>query len=157
MRVFVGKFVMRVLNAEVFLIPQIDKTIIASPPIRVNDALKVNSSPYNSLESSLGTIRNNFCIDFIVTFEQAENNGFSTCSTTSNSSNTSCSEVAFIDFNLTFYRRFRFTVSGNSFPESRHIAVNGITVDTRQFCNLRSRQIDRKKLHKLPNFCLRNS
>lgn len=104
MRVFVGKFVMRVLNAEVFLIPQIDKTIIASPPIRVNDALKVNSSPYNSLESSFGTIRNNFCIDFIVTFEQAENNSFSMRAASSDSSDTACAEVAFIDFNLTFYR-----------------------------------------------------
>lgn len=42
MRVFVGKFVMRLLDTKVLLAPQIDKSVIASPPIRVNDAFKVN-------------------------------------------------------------------------------------------------------------------
>ena len=121
------------------------------------DTFKVNPTPDNSLESGLGTIRNDFRIDFVVTLEQAENNGFSTSTTASDSSNTSCSEITFIDFDFTFYRRFRLTVTGNSFPKGRHITFNGITVDSRQLCDLGSCQIDGKKLHKLPNFSLRNS
>ncbi len=102
MRVFVGKFAVRMPYSKELLIPQIDKSVIPSPPIRVNDTFNANSSPDNSLESRPGAIRDDFRIDFTVAFEQAENNGLSSCATSSDSANTSCAEVTFIDFDFTF-------------------------------------------------------
>ena len=59
-------------------------------------------------------------------------------------SNTSCAEVTFIDSALTFYGRFCLTVTGNSFPESHYIEINGIMVDSRQFRDLGSCQTNGK-------------
>ena len=72
----IGKFIVRMLDAEVFLVSQIDEPVITSPTIGMNDAFKVYTSTYDALESGSGAIRNDFRLDVIIAFEQAENNGF---------------------------------------------------------------------------------
>ena len=79
---------MRMLDAEVFLVSQIDEPVITSPTIGMNDAFKVYTSTYDALEGGSGAIRNDLAI------------------------------------------------TGNSFPESRHIPVDGVSVNTGQFRNL---------------------
>ena len=133
---FIGKFVMGMLNTEVFLIAQIDKSVISAPTIRVNDAFQVYPATYNPLESSTGVVRNDFCIDFVIAFEQPKNNGFSSCATTTYTSNAASPKVAFINFNFSFDGRLCLAITGDSFPESGHISVDGISVNSRQFRNL---------------------
>lgn len=124
------------LDAEVFLVSQIDEPVITSPTIGMNDAFKVYTSTYDALESGSGAVRNDFRIDVIIAFEQAENNGFSACSTASDAPDPASAEVAFINFDFPFYGRLRLAITGNSFPESRHIPVDGVSVNTGQFRNL---------------------
>lgn len=45
------------LDAEVFLVSQIDEPVITSPTIGMNDAFKVYTSTYDALESGSGAIR----------------------------------------------------------------------------------------------------
>ena len=142
------------LDAEVFLVSQIDEPVITSPTIGMNDAFKVYTSTYDALESGSGAVRNDFRIDVIIAFEQAENNGFSACSTASDAPDPASAEVAFINLDFPFDGRLRLAITGNSFPESRHIPVDGVSVNTGQFRNLLRCQINGKKIHKMTNFCL---
>lgn len=132
----IGKFIVRMLDAEVFLVSQIDEPVITSPTIGMNDAFKVYTSTYDALESGSGAIRNDLRIDVIIAFEQAENNGFSACSTASDAPDPASAEVAFINLDFPFDGRLRLAITGNSFPESRHIPVDGVSVNTGQFRNL---------------------
>ncbi len=93
---------MRMLDAEVFLVSQIDEPVITSPTIGMNDAFKVYTSTYDALESGSGAIRNDLRIDVIIAFEQAENNGFSACSTASDAPDPASAEVAFINLDFPF-------------------------------------------------------
>ena len=45
----IGKFIVRMLDAEVFLVSQIDEPVITSPTIGMNDAFKVYTSTYDAL------------------------------------------------------------------------------------------------------------
>ena len=110
--------------------------LITSPTIGMNDAFKVYTSTYDALESGSGAIRNDLRIDVIIAFEQAENNGFSACSTASDAPDPASAEVAFINLDFPFDGRLRLAITGNSFPESRHIPVDGVSVNTGQFRNL---------------------
>ena len=47
----VCKFVIAVLNTEMLLIAKVYKTIIATPTVRVNNALKFNATSDDALES----------------------------------------------------------------------------------------------------------
>lgn len=119
-----------------FLVSQIDEPVITSPTIGMNDAFKVYTSTYDALESGSGAIRNDLRIDVIIAFEQVENNGFSACSTASDAPDPASAEVAFINLDFPFDGRLRLAITGNSFPESRHIPVDGVSVNTGQFRNL---------------------
>ena len=127
---------MRMLDAEVFLISQIDESVITSPAIGMNDTFKVHAATYDALESGSGAIRNDFRTDFVIAFEQAENNGFSARSTASDAPDPASAEVAFINFDFPSDGRLRLAITGNSFPESRHAPVDGVSVNTGQFRNL---------------------
>ena len=81
MCVLVGKFVMGMLDSKVLLIPQIDKAIISSPTIGVDDALKADSTADNSLECRFRAVRDNFRVHLAITLDQAKNNSFPTGST----------------------------------------------------------------------------
>ena len=62
------------LDAEVFLVSQIDEPVITSPTIGMNDAFKVYTSTYDALESGSGAIRNDLRIDVIIAFESVFGN-----------------------------------------------------------------------------------
>ena len=106
------------LDAEVFLVSQIDEPVITSPTIGMNDAFKVYTSTYDALESGSGAIRNDLRIDVIIAFEQAENNGFSACSTASDAPDPASAAVALIHFNFAADRGFGLTIAGDSFPKA---------------------------------------
>ncbi len=127
---------MRMLDAEMFLIAQINESVITSPAIGMNDAFKVYTATYDALEGGSGAIRNDFRIDIILAFEQTKNNVFSACSTTSDSSDPASDEVAFINFDFPFDGRLRLAITGNSFPESSHyrLMVFRLTPDNFAIC-----------------------
>ena len=62
MRLPSNKFVFPMVHSEMFLVSQIDQSIISSPSIRVNNALQVNTSPDNALEGVPTAIRHNLSV-----------------------------------------------------------------------------------------------
>ena len=77
MRSTCNKFSISMVNSKMFFIPQVDKAVIPSPSIRMDDCSKVNAAVYNFLERASRTIGNNFCINTTISFEDAKNDSFS--------------------------------------------------------------------------------
>lgn len=50
-RVFIGKFIGAMFNAEMFLAAEVDQAIISSPAIRLDDTFQADSPPDNALKS----------------------------------------------------------------------------------------------------------
>ena len=128
MAAFIGKFILTVLHAIMFLIAKIYKTIIAAPAIRVDYAFWINTTTDNALQGGPGTIWNNFCVYPALPFKQAENNSFASGSSPSETANSASSEIAFINFNLARNRRFSFTSKGNSLSYSLKQSVYCVAV-----------------------------
>ena len=105
------------LDAEVFLVSQIDEPVITAPTIGMNDAFKVYTSTYDALEGGSGAIRNDLRIDVIIAFEQAENNSFPSGPTASDASYPTSAEVTFINLNLALYRGFGLAEMGYTLAE----------------------------------------
>ena len=66
---------MAVLHPEMLLIPQINQSVVSTPPVGVDDAFQGDASPDYTLESRFRAIRDDFGVDAIMAFEQSENNG----------------------------------------------------------------------------------
>ena len=120
---------MAVLHPEMLLIPQINQTVVPTPPVGVDDAFQGDASPDYALESRLRAIRDDFGVNAIMALEQSENNGFAASAPSSHSFDTAGAEVTFIDFHFAFDRRLRFAKPGDSFAESGEIPVDGVAVD----------------------------
>lgn len=56
-RLFVGKFVSTILNAQVFGVADIDQAIVAAPAIGMDDALEINFASNGLLQGLFATIR----------------------------------------------------------------------------------------------------
>ena len=67
-----GKFILTMLNPKMFLIPYINKTVISSPRVRVNHAIGVNFTSYNTLERLFRTIWDHFGIHFTASLKDAK-------------------------------------------------------------------------------------
>ena len=78
-------------------------------------------------------------------------------SPTTFSFDSSCSKVAFINFNFPFKRRFQFTKFSNPVSHGSEIRVDGIAVEMGKCTDLDGVQIQRKQLDLLSKFLLRNS
>lgn len=85
---------------EMFLVPKIDKSIVAAPTIAVCDAPGIDSATDNSLYSSFLAIGYDLCIDSAVALEDAEDYGLPQSSSTTFAFDPTSSEEAFIDVNL---------------------------------------------------------
>lgn len=145
------------LDVEVFLISQIGEPFITLPTIGTNDAFKVYMAMYDVVEGGSGVIRNDFCRDCILAFEQAENNGLSACPSASDAPDTARAEVAFINFDFPFDGRLRLAITDNFFPESRHVPLYGVSVIPRQFRICEPVKSMEKSFTSCRIFCLRNS
>ena len=135
------KFVLPVVDSEVFFITKVNEAIVPSPAIRMNDAFGIYTTPNNRLQRGSSAIRNNFGEDFPVAFKDTKNNCFAESPTPTFSLNASGAKVAFINFNLSRKRRFPLTIFGNSPPNCREVSVNSISIQVGDFCNLRGIQI----------------
>ena len=135
------KFIMPVVDSEVFFIPKVNQAIVPSPAIRMNDAFDVYTTSNNRLQGGSAAIWNDFGEDFPVAFKNTENNCFAESSPATFTLYTSGSKVAFINFNLSRERRFPLTIFGDSLANFSEVSVNSISIQIGDFCNLRGIQI----------------
>ena len=128
MRYTRSKFIVSMVNSKMFFIPQVDKAVIPSPPIRMDDCHKVNAAAYNCLERASRTIGNNFCVNKTVSFEDTKNDSFSIWAAASLSLNSTSAEVTFINLNLTRKWGLLLTIISNSLSNCFEITVNSIAI-----------------------------
>ena len=97
---FIGKFILTVLDSVMLLIAKVHKAIITAPAIRMNNAFRVYTASDNALQGGSGTVWDYFCINASLPFKQAKNNCFSFGPSPSKSSDTASAKVTFINLNL---------------------------------------------------------
>src|SRR6188768_4322549 len=153
----IGKFILSMVNPEVFVKTNINQSVIASPAIGMNDRIRRYMTTDNGLQRHFRTIRNNFRINFSLPLEHTKNNRFPIGSTTSFSSHALSAKIRFIDLYRALQWRFKLTISGNLLP---YFKVNTVDRSHRNIRQLRctgSSEIQRKTSNKLSEFCFSNS
>jgi hypothetical protein len=94
------KLVLPVIDSEVLRVSDIDKAIIASPAVRVDDRFRSHSTANNGLKRGFLAIRHDLGVDASVTLEDAEDNRLATGSTASLAKDATRAEVGFINFDF---------------------------------------------------------
>lgn len=89
-------------------------------------------------------IGNNFGIDFIVPFKDSKNNGLTSGTTTSFTSNPAGTKVRFIEFDHPFEGGLVFTFLSQAFTQFQENSVNTSDTDMGQFGSVRSGKIEGK-------------
>ena len=128
MAMYVRELILAVLHSVMLLKAKVYKSIVAAPAVRMDDAFRVYSSANNALQRSSRAIWHDFRVDTAPSFEQAENDSFSTSAPAPDAFDPTCSKVAFIHLNFAGNWRFSFTSSGNAFSYSLEQSIHGITV-----------------------------
>ena len=136
-----NEFILPMVDSEVLFVSQIHQSIISSPTIGMDDALKAYSTSDNRLQRGSSAIWNNFCIHLAVTFEDAKDDCFSKGSTSSFPFYPASSEEAFINFHLSRKRRLPFAEFGNSHPNLVKVSVDRVPVKAGNLSNLRGIQV----------------
>ena len=95
-----NKFIFPVVHPEMFPVSQIDQPVVSSPPVRVNDGLKVNTSPDDALESITTTVRYYLSVDFALPLEYAKDDCFAVSASSTLAFNTTGTEVTLVDFHF---------------------------------------------------------
>lgn len=101
MTVFIGKCILTMLHAVVLLVAKVYQSIVAAPAVRMNYTFRVNAPTNNALQGGSRAIWNDFSVHTALSFKQTENNGFTSGSSPSETSNPTSAKVAFINFELT--------------------------------------------------------
>ena len=152
-----GKLVVAKINPEVLIKTDIDQSVIAAPPIRMNDSIWCNMPTDNSLQCGFGAIRKNLCVYFHLALQNTKNNRFAMSASTSFTSDALRTKIRLIDFYSTLKRRFKFATLSYSLPD---FEANGIDRSYRNIGQLRSTsssKIQSKTANKLLEFSFSNS
>jgi hypothetical protein len=95
------KLIASVLYSIMLFVPQIHKTIITAPLIRVNNTVRGYFTPNNGLERGLSAIWDNLSVDFTAPLKDTKNRGFSAGSATTFALDAFATKIGFINFNFT--------------------------------------------------------
>ena len=95
-----GKFVLAVIDAKMFAITYINQAIVATPAVRVDDALQLDSAPDHRLERGFRAIWNDFRVNVTVPLKDAEDYGFAKSTPASFAFDATGAKERFVDFNL---------------------------------------------------------
>jgi hypothetical protein len=152
-----SKNILRVINAKMFAVSDINQSIVAAPTVRMNHRIDGNTPANNVLQRFAGCIRDNFSKNRAVSFVDSEDDSFISGSATALAANPARTEIRLVNFNLTRRkgrRTFRFL--GDSVSDFQ---VNSIDASVRQFSqpsSFISRQIKGEILDDLPSFSFAN-
>ena len=138
MTFIMNKLILSMVDSKMLLVPEINESIVATPAIRMDNTLKVYTTPDNRLQCGSPAIRNDLSEDTSIALEDTEYNCFTESPTASFALNATSAKETFIDFNLSRKRRLNLTELSNSFSDTCEISVNSIPVKSGNFSNLRS-------------------
>ena len=151
-----GEFIGPMINSKVFFVADIDKAVIASPTIAVNDALKGNMASDNSLQCGFATVGYDLCENLPVSFENPKDDRFSTRPAPSLSSNSVRAKVGLVAFNFPLERRLSLAFLGHPLPDSKEDVIDGSHTHPYQKSSVSRSEIERKVPGEAPETRLRN-
>ncbi len=131
------KLTLAVLDAEVLLVAEVHKAVIASPAVRMDDAADIHPSSNNGLQTASLHIRDDFRVDLPVALEESEDNRLSTCAAPALAPHATRTEVGFVHLNLTAHRRSPFRIFRNLPADCFEIAVHRHSADAGELGDFR--------------------
>jgi|SRR5947209_4898481 len=152
-----GKFIVRMQHAKMLTVSDINQPIVAAPAVRVNDRLQRDMPANHLLQRVFTTIRNNLGMDLAVTFEDAEDDGFTHCSTPSLASDMANTEIAFVNLDFAVGEgRGALTFFSNAFSDFQIDRGDAAARKSCQLSRISGCQIKREVAHELTEFTLPN-
>ena len=151
------EFVLPVIDPEMLSIADIDQTIVSTPAIRVDDAIESDTSPDNALQRGFAAVRDDFCINRAIAFEDTEDGCFAERPAPSLALDAPGTEVGFVDFDLTGKRRLGLAIFCDTDANASQITVDCIPVEASDRGDLSGIQIERKEPDNLPELVLTDS
>ena len=124
------KFIMTMFNSIMFFISHINKTIIASPGIRMNHTIRVHFASNDALKRLFSAIRNDFSIYFTTSLKDTKYRCFPACTTPSFPFNAFGSKVRFINFNISGKGRVLITKNYDTFSKKLNMPVYCVSVES---------------------------
>jgi len=140
----VSKLIASALYSIVSSIAHINKTMIPTPAVRINHTIETHLSSNDLLQRAFFRIRDNFCIDPAITFEQSEDDRFASGSTASLTPNTSGTKIGLIRFDLSSKVKVFLTLLHQSIAQFDVDCIDRAYADPRQPGGVRRRQVKRK-------------
>jgi len=135
------------IDSKMLSVSNIDKAIVATPAIGVNDAGQTDLSPNNPLQTGPRAIWDYFSVHAAVAFEDAKYDGFAVGAPSPFSLYTTGPEEGFIYFNFSAKRRPGVTKLGQSHTYSFKVSVDGVATQAGQAGDLGGIEINRKQAH----------
>ena len=83
MATLIGKLIVSVVDPEMLLIAYINQAVIATPSIGMDDTFDADSTSDDRLKRGTAAIRHDLGVNLALAFEDAKDNGFTACATTS--------------------------------------------------------------------------
>ena len=112
-----GENIVRMINSQMFRIPDINQSIVAAPAVRMNDRIERDLAANNVLQGFPLHIGNNLSINRAVAFINSKDNSFPGRAPSALASDTSRTKIRFVDFDLAGgERRGTFGFFGDSIP-----------------------------------------
>lgn len=156
MSLAIGEFVGSVMDTIMLFEPEVNQTVITTPSIGIDYAIRINASPNDGLQCFSGTVRDNLCVYMPSTLQDTKNWRFSVGSAPALSFDTPGSEIGFIDFDLSPERGESFAIFTNATSDQLQIAIDGISVQPGQLSDFLGVQIEGKVPYEFSKFGLRN-
>ena len=156
-RVTMDELTPPVAHPEVFLVPQVHEPVVASPPVRVDDAPDTDATPDYGLQTTLLGIGDNLGVDHAVALEDSEDNRLPTSASPALPTNAARTEVRLVNLDLPTERSFPLAVLRHAASDQVGVAVHGVPVEVDELGDLRRLDVRRKVAQKLPKLCLGNS
>ena len=152
-----NELILPVIDTQVLAVADVNQAIVATPAIGVDDAVQGDPTADNALQRSLSAVRDDFCVDAAVAFENAEDGRFAKGPATSLALDAVGAEVGFIHLDLAGEWRLGLAIFSNTFTDASQVTVDGVAVQSRQSSDLCGVQIECIQPYNLAKLGLRNS
>lgn len=149
-----GKLVLGVVHSEVLVVAHVDETVVAAPPVRVDDGVERHLPADDGTQRGSGTVGDNLGVDSTVPLEDAEDRLLQGTTTTLElpvvTLDSARSKVALVELNLTDkLRQFIHLQRVDETSKAAEPEINRIPVDSGQLCRFRGLNIHAKVVNEL--------
>lgn len=152
-----SEFICAVIDSEMLVETNIHQAIVPSPPIGVDDRMRIDMTADNRLQGGLGAVGYDLGVDLAVALEKTEYDGLAVGAATAFAPDTASTEVGLIHLDSTLERRFLLTGLGDPLPYLEKNRIHRAQGNIRQCGGIGGRKIHGKKSDQLPKFSLADS